>query len=270
MVKEPTSPSAIWREDGAYRLAVDTSTEFLTLALAKGREIRGRRRADDSIGDQARLLLPFMKELMDDEGIGLHQLSGFVVSNGPGSFTGIRIGVSTVRALAWALNIPVVAASTLDALAWNACTHKNFEGALVLPMLDARKAEVYAALYRIDGGRARRIHAPGLFAPEGVAGLVASADTKGADATDSRGNSPLLLLGRGYRRYGELIDAALVHENSRSIGPEHDLPDAAFLFSAAELDPGDSNATYDPVYLRRTEAEVAWDAKQGEAGQGPR
>jgi tRNA threonylcarbamoyladenosine biosynthesis protein TsaB len=264
-----TSPSAIWSDDGAYRLAVDTSTEVLTLALARGREIRGRRRADDSIGAQARLLLPFMKALMDDEGIGLPQLSGFVVSNGPGSFTGIRIGVATVRALAWALDIPVVAASTLDALAWNACTRKN-EGAWVLPMLDARKAEVYAALYRVEGGRVRRIHAPGLFAPAGVAGLVASIEATGSDSTGTRGDRPLLLLGRGYRRYAELIDAVLLHESPRSIESEHDLPDAASLFWASELDPGDPSATYDPVYLRRTEAEVAWDAKQGGAGQGPR
>ncbi len=250
--------AAIWADDGAYRLAVDTSTEVLSLALARGREICGRRQEDEGVGGQARRVLPLVESLLNDEGIDLKALAGFVVSNGPGSFTGIRIGVASVRALAWALKLPVATASTLDALAWNA---REREGEWLLPLLDARKREVYGALYRVDGGLVKRHGAPGLFTPEALVGFLASEGVP----TDAA----LAVFGRGYRRYKELLDVALGDRTS-PLDSAKDLPDAGMLFWASEAAPGDMANAHDPIYLRRSEAEVAWDARNAPAEPGSR
>src|SRR5512135_3342286 len=85
--------------------------------------------------------------VLKDTGLEVHDLDGFSVAIGPGSFTGLRIGLSTVKGLALATGKPIAAVPTLQALAWNI----PFTAYPICPMLDARKNEVYAAIYRFDG-----------------------------------------------------------------------------------------------------------------------
>lgn len=95
----------------------------------------------------SRRLLPALDHLLKTADLAVAQIDVLAVSQGPGSFTGLRIGASTVKGLALAAHKPVVGIPTLDALA------SHFQGAesLICPMLDARKKEVYAALYRSSG-----------------------------------------------------------------------------------------------------------------------
>lgn len=131
-------------------------------------------------------LLPTIDRMLRDAGIGLDALSGLAVSIGPGSFTGLRIGLSTVKGLAYATGLPVVGISTLEALA---CT-VAFAGAQVCPVLDARKQEVYAALFRCRSGAPVRIMEDAALAPEALCAKI---------------RRPTIFLGDGLAVYGELF-----------------------------------------------------------------
>lgn len=101
----------------------------------------------------SRTLLPMAEDLLKNAERTLGDIDCFAVAQGPGSFTGIRIGVSTVKGLAWAGEKPCVGVSTLGAMAWNGIA----AGGLVCAVMDARRSEVYNALFEIRDGRPERI-----------------------------------------------------------------------------------------------------------------
>ncbi len=96
------------------------------------------------------ILMPMVEQALDSCQLTLKQIDLFAVSGGPGSFTGLRIGISTVKGLAQAVEKPAAAVSTLDALAYNVT---GPEDALVCPVMDARRDQVYTCLYRREGSR---------------------------------------------------------------------------------------------------------------------
>jgi len=100
-------------------------------------------------------LLPMAEALLKNSGVTLSQVDTLAVSFGPGSFTGIRIGVSTVKGLAWAESKPCVGVSTLEAMAWNGLGAG--EGSLICCAMDARRSQVYNALFRIREGKPERL-----------------------------------------------------------------------------------------------------------------
>jgi len=127
-------------------LAIDTSTDYLSLAVTDGGKILGR--FHRRIGrNHSSMLIPMIDSLLKKARLKLKDIGGFVVSIGPGSFTGLRIGVATVKGLALATGKPIVAVPTLDAVARNA---GRFKGA-ICPVLDARKNKLYACIYESDG-----------------------------------------------------------------------------------------------------------------------
>ncbi len=127
-------------------LAVETSTLAGGAALLDGDQLVGEYTLNVRATHSERLLAA-VDRLLQDAGWTVEMLEGLAVAVGPGSFTGLRIGVSTVKGLAFSLGIPVVAVSTLEALAWAL----PFARHAVCPVLDARKGEVYAALFHWEG-----------------------------------------------------------------------------------------------------------------------
>ena len=101
----------------------------------------------------SRTLLPMAEDMLKNCDYDMKQMDCFAVSCGPGSFTGIRIGVSTVKGLAWAANKPCIGVSTLAAMAWNGVS----AGGLICAVMDARRNEVYNALFMIRDGKPIRI-----------------------------------------------------------------------------------------------------------------
>jgi tRNA threonylcarbamoyladenosine biosynthesis protein TsaB len=96
----------------------------------------------------ARILTGLIDQTLSDAQAGLSDLSAIAVSKGPGSFTGLRIGVSTAKGLCYALNIPMISVNTLFAMAHSFhLQHKVLEGEYLLPMIDARRREVYMAVF---------------------------------------------------------------------------------------------------------------------------
>jgi tRNA threonylcarbamoyladenosine biosynthesis protein TsaB len=141
-------------------LALDTSTEFLSLALSLDGDLRVR----EMLAGQkhSSLILPLLRELLEEAGTSLQALNGIVFGQGPGSFTGLRIGCGVAQGLAFGANLPVVGVTTLLALAPQAAQPK------VIACLDARMGEVYFAAYECDGDAWREIHAPSLYHPTQV------------------------------------------------------------------------------------------------------
>jgi len=133
-------------------LAIDTSTDYLSLAIMKDGKIIGRFHRKCAMRHSS-VLVPMIDRVLKKARSKIRDIDCFAVSAGPGSFTGLRIGVATVKGLAYALKKKIVAVPTLDAIAGNV---KNFRG-VICPVLDARKDKVYACLYRSDGKNIKRI-----------------------------------------------------------------------------------------------------------------
>jgi tRNA threonylcarbamoyladenosine biosynthesis protein TsaB len=143
-------------------LALDTSTEVCAVALGDGvswhekSEVAGQRHSE--------LLLPMIRAVLADCGLTLKQLDGIAFGAGPGSFTGLRIACGVAQGLALGAGLPVVAVSTLEALAQTRRDHAG--GARIIAALDARMREVYVAAYERDSGRWREVIAPVVVAPD--------------------------------------------------------------------------------------------------------
>lgn len=144
-------------------LALDTSTEYLSLALL----LDGQRYSRDLHAGQthSQRILPLLRELLDEAGIDLPQLQGIAFGTGPGSFTGLRIGCGVAQGLAFGAGLPVVAVSTLQALAQEVAAPR------VIACLDARMGEVYHAAYQRGADGWQELSAPGLYRPDAVPAL---------------------------------------------------------------------------------------------------
>lgn len=143
----------------AIILNIETSTEVCSVALSnEGRVISFRE--DDKEKLHASRLTPFIEEVLTEAGVKIQDLSAICVSEGPGSYTGLRIGVSVAKGLCFGLNIPLMAISSLKAMA-QACVQNtpNPDDYLFCPLIDARRMEVYTSLYDSKLNTIEKIHA---------------------------------------------------------------------------------------------------------------
>jgi tRNA threonylcarbamoyladenosine biosynthesis protein TsaB len=138
-------------------LALDTST--LTASVAVVRVVPGDApevlaEGDADTGNASEQLMPLVAELMERAGMRMADLDAVAVGAGPGSFTGLRIGLATAKGLAFAADKPLWLVSSLGALAWSMDAS---DGALRVPVLDARRGELYAGFFRVDAGAGRGV-----------------------------------------------------------------------------------------------------------------
>lgn len=127
-------------------LCIETGTEVCSVSLSKRNEIVAFRESSEPQA-HARLLSVFIDEILKEAKLSTEQLSAVAVSEGPGSYTGLRIGVSTAKGICFGSNIPMIAVGSLAAITKGAVTSLNVPDALYCPMIDARRMEVYTALY---------------------------------------------------------------------------------------------------------------------------
>jgi len=140
-------------------LHIETSTNICSIAISENGQCLFSK--SDSEGmNHAALLSVFIAEAMEFLNSVSKKLDAIAVSSGPGSYTGLRIGVSTAKGLCYGLDIPLIAVSTLEVLTANALQiTETIADALFCPMIDARRMEVYAAFYNADGIIQREISA---------------------------------------------------------------------------------------------------------------
>jgi tRNA threonylcarbamoyladenosine biosynthesis protein TsaB len=138
-----------------YILNIETATKNCSVALAKeGKTIVSKEIAEEGYSHAERLHV-FIEEIIKEAGITFQDLSAVAVSQGPGSYTGLRIGVSAAKGLCFALDIPLIAVDTLQVLASQATVSDG----LVIPMLDARRMEVYSAIFNSNFDKIRAVEA---------------------------------------------------------------------------------------------------------------
>jgi tRNA threonylcarbamoyl adenosine modification protein YeaZ len=194
--------------------------------------------------EHASLLVPRIRALLEEEGVGPEQLAGVVVGAGPGSFTGVRVGAATAKGLAWALNLPLYSFSSLAAAA------ADVEGEPLRPRLvlfDARGDRLYAAVFHISRGYLETLMAP-------------RATTVG-EVVDRLIPPGALLMGDGARRHRDLLEGA-----GTSILPAPaGIPTARGLLRLLSLVPAVSpvpdTGRWEPDYLRESGAERLWTTR---------
>ena len=226
-------------------LAVDTSTISCSSAIVENGVVRAEL---TTVNNQthSKHLMNMIDAVCTMSGFEIPAIDGFAVTLGPGSFTGLRIGISTIKGLAWSLKKPVVGISSLEALAWQ-CAPVPY---LICPLLDARKHEVYTCRYRYSDGKLRKESSEQVIAPADV-------------IQDIR--EPCLFVGSGAAVYRKEIFKKL-GELAFFSGPRRDNIRASAI---AELslerfvhDQTDDVATLVPRYIRKSDAELSWQKKR--------
>jgi N6-L-threonylcarbamoyladenine synthase/protein kinase Bud32 len=201
--------------------------------------------------------IPAIARLLEDCGRQIGEVDAIVVGRGPGSFTGVRIGISTAKGLAQGLGVPLHGVGTLDAIA------ERFAGrvGLVGVVGDAMRKEVYPVLFRASSGSMERLNADCVAKPADAAAAWAAALSE-----------PVLLAGDGIAKYADVFIDAL---GSRAeIAPQAMWsPTGASLLQAAWRDraseTGSCAATVLPIYTRLSDAEEAEAAREGRTASLP-
>jgi tRNA threonylcarbamoyladenosine biosynthesis protein TsaB len=234
--------------------ALDTSTLTLSCALLEVRDggvevltTRTDRPAGPGGGHGIRLP-GALTDLLGALGRGVGDVEGFAIGIGPGSFTGLRIGLATWKGLAYANRRPIAGASSLAALALEAASLPAARGALLVPLLDARKGEVYAGYYRAEGEGVTAVRPEEAIAPEAVAARIA-------------GLGSAVAFGEGFGAYRDALQGSLPLLES---APESPSGESVGRLAASRL----RRATFDdqalfalePHYVRKSEAEVKFPA----------
>jgi tRNA threonylcarbamoyladenosine biosynthesis protein TsaB len=224
-------------------LGVDTSVADGGLGIVDDDQVRAEhtfsREETPSVS-----LIPTLQSLLEEARLDLAEIEGIAVSLGPGSFTGVRVGLSAVKGLALATAKAVVGVPGLDALAG----HLPVTPRLICPLVDARKGEVYAALYRKrTGGEVERLTPYWALSPAALMEKIPRRQT--------------IFLGDGAEVYGEFIKGRM---------GEHALfapPQLRFLRGAMVAELGrkrlmkgecDDVSSLVPIYVRQSDAEIKW------------
>lgn len=217
-------------------LAFESSAKPASAALVKDGQLLSQYMQCSAL-THSRTLLPMAEDMLKNAELRLSDVDLIAVAHGPGSFTGIRIGVATVKGLAWAAEKPCVGVSTLEAMAW----HGLAAGGYICPVMDARRSQVYNALFKIENGRSVRMTEDRPIALDELSKEVTAL------------NAPVFLVGDG---------ASLCYEHFTARGvPCVMAPDNlrwqdawGVAMAAADKTPGNADELL-PVYLRLSQAE---------------
>lgn len=221
-------------------LALETSAKSVSVAVTENGTLLAQAYQDRGLTHSV-TLMPLLDGMLKTAGLTLDDMDIIAVAQGPGSFTGIRIGVSAAKGLAWAKALPCCGVSTLEAMAYGVT---DFEG-VVVGAMDARRQQVYNALFRTENGRVTRLCADRAVAMELVAEELAAIP------------EPKLIVGDGAVLLYDFLQKAGI--GCRPASPLHRQQSAAGVALAAEHLAAQgltcSAQELQPVYLRLSQAE---------------
>ena len=218
-------------------LAFETSAKAGSVALHDGKTLLGESYCNTGL-THSQTLMVMAEDLMKSCGVTPKDVTGVAVAAGPGSFTGVRIGVAAAKGFAWGAELPCYGVSTLEAMALQLGAYSGY----VVPVMDARRAQVYNALFRADEGKLTRLREDRAISIEEL-----SRELKELDG-------PIFLVGDGsllcYNTLKEQLPAL-------ALPPEHRMHQRAAGVALAALEnPGSGDgAALTPNYLRLSQAE---------------
>ena len=220
-------------------LALDTATQSCSVAIVDDGSLLAEL-TRVNIKTHSRYLMDLIDTVCSIAELKAADVDGFAVTIGPGSFTGLRIGISTIKGLAFCLNKPLVGVSSLDALAWQ-CAQSAY---LICPLLDARKKEVYACRYRFKNNELIKEGSETVASPvEAVRGIL----------------EPSIFVGNAVPLYREKISAELGELAHFAAWGQHTIRASSIArlsINGLHRQPGDHVARLVPKYIRRPDAEV--------------
>ena len=217
-------------------LAFESSAKAASAALVQDGKLLSQYSQCSGL-THSRTLLPMGEDMLKNAELSYKDVDLLAVAQGPGSFTGIRIGVSMVKGLAWSLEKPCTGVSTLEAMAW----HGLAAGGLICSVMDARRSQVYNALFRIEDGRPVRLTEDRPVAlPELAEELTAYGES-------------VFLVGDGAELSADFLAARGI---SCRLAPENLRMQSAWgvAMAARDKEPGTAESLT-PVYLRLSQAE---------------
>lgn len=219
-------------------LALDTATEACSVALHFHGKITSLNEVSPRTHTQR--ILPMVDELLKQAEIKINDVDFLVFGRGPGSFTGVRVGVSVAQGLAMGANLPVVAVSNLKAMAEEA--YQTLGASKVVALIDARMNEVYFAQFEKNGEEWNEVVEEQVCSPEKAIAQIHLSDN-------------VFVVGTGWAAYSQFSE-----QNLPLVVSEITLPSAQYMFSLAEVEIKKGNTqsalAIEPVYLRN---EVTWE-----------
>lgn len=232
-------------------LAIDTSNYSLGVALLEDNLVLGEYITNLKKNHSVRIM-PAIQTLMKDCERVPADLTKIVVAQGPGSYTGVRIGVTIAKTLAWTLNIPLVGISSLEILASG--SGRYFDG-YVSPLFDARRGQVYTALYEFQKGNLATVEQDQLI-------ILADWAAKLMDKS-----KPILFVGNDLPIHKTKIEEVLGQQAIFASITEHNPRPAELAFLGRDKQ-GEDIHLFVPNYIRLAEAEAKWLEANGKISNG--
>ncbi len=227
-------------------LAVDTTSNAGSAAILDGNILRGLIGFSRKPG-YAEKLLPTVEQMLEALSLNLSDVDGLAVAAGPGSFTGLRIGIATMEGLSYATGRPIVGISSLEATAYR---YRYWKG-WVASFLDARRKEIFGALYRANGQELGLEIEPVCEPPERFIARLPK--------------EPILLAGSGTLVYRELLSRE-AQRQLQSASPSFFLAEEVARLGSKRLQKGSSTplGKLEAIYLRASDAEMAKQIKSSD------
>ncbi len=222
-------------------LMVDTATIVASAAVMNEEKLM----AEVIVNHQKKhseKLLPAIDDLLKDAGLKIQDMDAFGIVSGPGSFTGLRIGMATVKGFAQALHKPMVCVSTLESLAYNVAYARG----LICPILDAQRNEVYTGLYQFEGGVMTTLMADAVMDIDALLQKILE-----------KGVSPVYILGDGVPKYYEHMAAQLPEAVLVKPHLAMNRASSAAMVAMEKIQRGEVTTYADaaPLYIRKSYAE---------------
>jgi tRNA threonylcarbamoyladenosine biosynthesis protein TsaB len=246
-------------------LGIDTSTYHGSIAIVENERLLSEF-SIPFINSYSKRLISIIDDLLKKCEVKFKDIDGYAIAIGPGSFTGLRIGVSTCKGFSLATGRPVIPVGTLDAMAesildfgFRISDFKEYKSQipnhksqihLICTLIDAKKGEVFASLYKKIDGKIKKITEDMAINPERLCQEI---------------NEPTIFFGDGVKSYGDLIKKRLKGlAYFYNDVPKNSIAASIAFMGAKKLERGDvpDTASLKPKYIRRPEAEIKWEERQ--------
>ncbi|MBQ5652839.1 MAG: tRNA (adenosine(37)-N6)-threonylcarbamoyltransferase complex dimerization subunit type 1 TsaB [Peptococcaceae bacterium] len=229
-------------------LSIDSSTPVAGIAVSDGMQLLGEITLNTK-NTHSEKLMPLVKHLLDELALSVNDLDAIAVTQGPGSFTGLRIGMATAKGLAQGAGKKLIAVPTLDCLAQNLLHYPG----IICPIMNAQKKQVYTAIYRSGRNKLERLSDYQAIAVEQLAAQLKEL------------KEDIWFVGDGVAAFADMFQE-LLGDACRFADGHNILPRAgALAMLAAERaseERFDDLYQAELIYIRKSEAEVQWEARQ--------